>query len=248
MTEKQLIEKLNKLSTIAPRQEWVALTKKSILGADFVKDNSRVTIQARFSGFVNSITNLNYKTKLAYSFSVLLLAVIGTVGMAQSAVPGDTLFSVRRATEKIQTAFNFNNDASKYNFEIANKRLEDLTLVVKDNRTQNLAPAISEFQASIADATKNLLAYTQKNPKNIKDIANQVKKIKDSAVLLDKIGGSDLGATSDNLYKAIVEEEIKALDNVTLTEEQKKILVEIKELFDAGNYSDAFEKILIISN
>lgn len=245
MTEKQLIEKLNGLREIKPNQEWVVLTKKSILGSETIFE--KIDLKDRVLRARDIIIAMNYKAKLAYSFAALLLAVVGTVGAAQRAVPGDVLFSVRKATEKIQTAF-ANNDASKYNFEIANKRLEDLVLVVKDNRTQNLAPAISEFQASIADATKNLVAYTRKNPGNIKEIADQIKKIKENSVLLDKIGGSDVVTTSDNLYKAIVGEEIKALEKITLTEDQQKTLTKIKELFDAGKYSDAFEKILTISN
>jgi hypothetical protein len=78
-------------------------------------------------GLINTVTALNYKTKLAYSFAALLLAVVGTFGMAQNAVPGDMLFSVRKTTEKIQTAFN-NNDASRiiksFNDKVENERIE----------------------------------------------------------------------------------------------------------------------------
>ena len=250
MTEKQLIEKLNRLSEIKPNCEWVSLTKKSILGADFVNgvSENKVTIKARFTGFIGLITSLNYKTKLVYSFAVLMIALIGTVTLAQKAVPGDALFAVRKTTEKIQNVLAFNNDASKYNFEVANKRLEDLALVVKDKRIENIAPAISEFQASILDATKNLINQAKNNPKSIKEFAVEVKKLKDNSVLLDKIGGTDLGVASDNMYKAIDQEEIKSLEKTTLTEEKQKTLQEIKDLFDKENYADAFEKILTISN
>ncbi|KKP32403.1 MAG: hypothetical protein A2312_04740 [Candidatus Staskawiczbacteria bacterium RIFOXYB2_FULL_32_9] len=255
MTEKQLIEKLNKLSEIKPNKQWADLTKKSILGADFVsilnisnnEDNKKISIKTRFTGFVNTISSFNYKTKFAYSLAGMLLLAGTVFSFAQNAVPGDTLFSVRRIAEKFQTTF-INDDSSKYNFEIANKRLEDLALIVKDNRTENIAVATNEFKASMLDATNRLINSVKKNPKSMKEVAVEMKKIKENAVLLDKIGGSDLSKESDNLYKVIVEEEIKALENSTLTEDQQKTLVEIKDLYNIGSYSEAFEQILVISN
>ena len=220
------------------------------MGADFVSisNDNKITIKARFTSFVNTMPAFNLQTKFAYSLAGVLLLVGGVFGFAQNAVPGDMLFSVRRAGEKLQTAFVNNDDSSKYNFEIANKRLEDLALIVKDNRTENIALATSEFQASMADATSRLISAVKKNPKSMKEFAVEIKKIKENAVLLDRIGGSDLSASSDNLYKVIVEEEIKALENSTLTVDQQKTLQEIKDLFDAEKYSDAFEKVLVISN
>lgn len=247
MTEKQLIEKLNKLSDIKPTQEWVVLTKQNILGNSIKNNFRKVSFKERMVEFVDMIGSLRLQTKLAYSFVVLLFALVGVVGVAQKAVPGDMLFSVRRTTERLQTAF-MNDETSKYNFDIANKRLEDLAIIVKDNKTENMVSAMTEFQASIADATKKLISSVKKNPKSIKDFAGQIKKINEDAVLLDKLGGSNIQETSDNLYKAITEEEIKALENSTLTQEQEEVLVEIKALFEENKFSEAFEKILTISN
>ncbi len=243
MTEKQLIEKLNKLSDIRPSQEWVALTKQNILSNNFENNFAKVSVLSKVSEFFNILNSFKLQTKLAYSFAVMMVAVFGVVGLAQNAVPGDTLFSVRRVTEKVQTAFT-DNESSKYNFNTANKRLEDLAVIVKGNKSENMAFAMTEFQASIAEATEKLISAVKKDPKSIKNFAYQVKMINDNAVLLDKIGGSNIQEASGVLYKTIVEEEIKALENSSLTKEQEISLTEIKELFKEEKYLEAFEKIL----
>jgi hypothetical protein len=250
MTEKQLIEKLNKLSEIKPSKQWVDLTKKSILGADFigVSNDNKITIKARFTGFVNTISLFNYKTKFAYSLAGVLLLAGGIFAFSQNAVPGDMLFAVRSATDKIKTVFVGKQDSSNLNFEVANKRLDELVAMVKDNNNQDKTLAISQLKASITDAAKNLIVSAKKNPKSVKDIVAEANKIKESAVLLDIVGNSETQEISGGLYKVIVQEEIKALENSTLTEDQEKALEEIKILFDKGSYLEAFEQILVISN
>jgi len=58
-----------------------------------------------------------------------------------------------------------------------------------------------------------------------------------------------LGETEklDDALAQLVESQIKDLEGRTLTEEQEDILAQAKEDYEAGNYSDALIKILILS-
>lgn len=229
MQEKQFIEAINQLKEIKPRQEWVILAKHQL----FEKAEKK-------PGFADIIATLIYQNqkRMAYSLATVAFAIFGMFGFAQYTMPGDLLFSVKKITEQSQSPF-----------DIAAKRFDDLALIVKENRQQNMAPAITELQASIVGATQKIIK-DQGNKVSMKEIVLEVKKLeeikKQSAVL-----GVDLGFSQgeiDNIIAQLVEREIDNLKEATLTNEQKENLVEAEVLFGEQNYSGALEKILLIDN
>ncbi|MBI1866400.1 MAG: hypothetical protein HY005_01430 [Candidatus Staskawiczbacteria bacterium] len=255
MHEKQLINKLKEFQQIKPNKDWVVLVKNQIFIAQSpVKGQIKAQKKQTF-GFLDFLPALIHQRKLAYAFASLLFIMVGMFGFAQYTMPGDALFSVKKLTEQSQTAFISQENQLKNNFETANRRLDDLTQVVKDNKMQNIAPAIREFQASISEATKNLVGISgmeQKDYKSIKDIAFQIKKIKDNKKELQTLG-VDLEDTKESkdlndALAPLVLREIDDLENTTLTEDQQKIMQEVKDLYADGKYSDALEGILTIND
>ena len=255
MQEKQLINKLRELQQIKPRKDWVILAKNQILGADLVRNTNTVkAVQKRdWLEILGFLPALIYQRKLAYAFATFLFVVAGMFGFAQYTMPGDMLFSVRKMTEQSQTAFVPQENQLKGNFETANRRLDDLTRVVKDKKIENIAPAIREFQVSISQVTKDLInGINQKDSQSVKDIALQIKKIEDNKKELQTYG-VDLGATQEskdlnNALAPLVQREINDLEKTTLTEEQQKIMQIVKDLYADGKYSDALEGILTLNN
>lgn len=243
MQEKQLINKLKELQQIKPRKEWVVLVKNQILAEPkpAFAESFGVANKQTF-GLLSFLPALIYQRKLAYAFATLLFVIVGMFGFAQYTVPGDALFSIKKLTEQSQPAL-----------EIVIRRSDDLVQVVKNNQMANIAPAIREFQASISQATKNLVADIDKNDlKSIKDIALQVKQIQDNKKQLQTLG-VDLGATQESkdlndALAPLVQREIDDLEKITLTEEQLSTLQEIKDLYAEGKYFDALEEILMLNN
>lgn len=237
MTEKQLIEKLNKLSEIKPRKEWVVLTKNQILGA--TEQNivaEKANILGRFTSIMEVLRTYSYQRKLAFALSGILLIALGTVGFVG--------YSNLGAKKDGQVAFIPTEFLTKSQLEAANNSLENLTKLVKENRSEDITPAVNKFKASLNDAVNSLLESVKNDPSSIKDIAKEVKKIKDNQVLLDNLDVKvDLGDSSEVLYKAITEQEIANFEKLTLTQEQKDILTSVKELYEKGKYAEAFEKI-----
>jgi len=252
MEETKLINKLKELQQIKPRKDWAILVKNQILEPKFVAETPVQTRKESIFGALRFLPALVYQRKLAYAFATFLFVMIGMFGFAQYTMPGDVLFSVKKLTEQSQTAFVSPQNQLKNNFEIASRRLDDLTQVVKDNRTQNIAPAIREFQASISEATKNLIGNIgQKDSQAIKDIALQIKNIEDNKKELKTLG-VDLGDTQESkdfnsALAPLVQREIDDLEKITLTEDQQKALDEIKVLCADEKYSDALEGILLIN-
>ena len=258
MTEKQLIAKLQEFRQIKPKEDWVIFTKSRIFAAEET-NRDRVSAGFSFFSFLREIQRgeryiFQHKPALA---TVLCVAVlIGLFGFTQSSLPGDTLFPIKRIKEISQAVFVPNQGQSKYNLELANKRLDDLTKVVETNSAKNLGPAINEFQASVSKAAKSLAGTeVKKDPTAVKEIALEVKKLEEKADKIKSLGveigeSEELNnalATIYEEYKITVESEIKDLESRTLTEEQKEILAQVKEDYEKGNYGEALEKILLLS-
>jgi len=246
LTEKQLIGALRELREIKPRKEWVSLIKSQILEpaksltekeADFAKQN----IPLRTWSISNLLPRLNYQRKLAYAFASLVFIIVGTFGFAHYTMPGDLLFPVKKITE------------TKDPFQIAYNRSSELVQILKENKTEKIAPAVSEFKASISGAAKNLVESMASvdSKKSLKEIAVEVKKIQDNQKQAETLG-IDISQTSeakelDDALASLVKEQIDSLEEATLTEAQQEVLLVIKDLYDQQNYFEALEEILLIN-
>ena len=228
MTEKNLIGKIRELRQIKPKRDWVILTKSQILGKEFIQPR----VLNIFPGF-----------RVGLAGAVIVSILFGIFTLAQNSLPGDLLYPIKKITERSRAVFISEEKLPKYNLELANKRLEELNEIIQTQRAQRLAPAISEFQAQAREAAKNLPEI--KEIEKIVAPANKLEenKRKVEEVLAIRIETEEL----DNALAQLVEREIKDLEGRTLTEEQQKLLTEAKELYEAGNYGQALEKLLILS-
>ncbi len=224
INEKQLIEAIKKLNEIKPRKEWVVLAKSQIFEGVSEGKILRKPLFAEKMHGVLDIFSIFQQRKLAYALATFVLMIAGVFGFAQYTVPGDLLFSVKRATEQSQTVFTGGNNL-KNSLENYDRRVQDLVKVVKENREGNIPSAISEVKASMAGAVKSLTAaVTQKN-KNIKEIAFEIKKLEENKKQLETLG-IDIGSTDetkelDGALAPLVESEIKNLKEASLAEKQK---------------------------
>ena len=230
MTEKELIGKIRELRQIQPRKDWVSLTKIQILG------NVEVRPQPFYFPY--------FKPAFAGLISVLVL--FGVFSFAQNSLPGDILYSLKKLTEKSQAVFVSKEELPKYNLEIANKRLDELTEIAQTNQVKKLASAISEFQVNMSEAAKSLAKV--KGGVDVEKIVAQTKKLEENKQKIEEVLATKIETEKfDDALSQLVEREIKELESQTLTEEQKLLFEEAKSDFEAGNYSQALEKILILS-
>ena len=254
MTEKELIAKIQELRQIRPRNSWVILTKNQILGTSTELSARGEKSQFSFIGFLRELQRgekFVFQHKPAFAFITTLLVLIGVFGFAQNSVPGDFLFSFKKIAEQSQTIFISEKEQPKHNLETVNKRLDDLTKIAQANQSQKLAPAITEYQQTVSKAAESLSKADPKNDsQNLKELVAEVKKIEEKTFLIKSLGIEGIGENQewDNALAQIVEREIKDLEETTLTEEQQEALIEIQKDYEAGNYSQALEKILVLTN
>jgi len=230
MTETNLVKKIQELKKIRPRKDWVVLTKSQILG-ESARGRASVSFFPFWKPALVTVT----------AFGILF----GIFSLAQNSLPGDILYPIKKLTEKSQAVFVSEKELPKYNLEIANKRLDELTEIAQTNQVKKLAPALQEFQASVSEAAENLAKV--KKP-DVEKIVVQTKKLEENKQKVEALGVV-LGETEklDDALAQLVESQIKDLEGRTLTEEQEDILAQAKEDYEAGNYSDALIKILILS-
>jgi len=234
MDEKTLIGKIEILSQIRPRKNWVVLTKKRILGEER-------TLAGLFLDSFRLFQGLFFQYRLALASLVLLFVLGGTFAFAQKSLPGEPLFVIKKMTEKTRAVFVAENERPKVQLELANKRLEDLAKIAETNDVRKLAPAIDEFQANVSEAAKNLTKAKTVG----KDIILQTQELEKNKEKIEKTLATQIGTEElENVYKDLAEQQIKDLENSSLTESQEKILEEAKEYFEAGDYSNSLIKTI----
>jgi len=235
MTEKELIAKIKELRQIKPREDWVLFTKKELF-----KDESRRKWLSVFRPEVNFI----FRHRPVFATLVILLVLIGVFGFAQNSVPGDSLFPLKKIAEESEKFFASEKNEARINLELVNRRLDDLEKIAESNQTQKLASAITEYQESVNKAAESLAGAEPK------EIVEQVKQLEEKERKI-KSYGVEIAQSSEELkdvLSQITEREIQDLEKRSLTPEQEKLLEEIKEDYKVGKYSQALEKILILSN
>ena len=240
MTEKELVGKIRLLRQIKPRKDWVVLTKNQILGEE-------PTYRDRVSAILEVFPRIIFGYKPAFVSLVVVFILFGLFVSAQNSLPGDPLYSLKRISEKTRAVFVSEDEESQYRLEMANKRLEELVKIAQVNQVKKLAPAIEEYQASAAKAAQNL--KKTKNSQELKEIVQQTKKLEENKQKVEALGVV-IGEETEGLENALsqlVEREIKDLENRTLTEAQQKLLETAEADFEAGNYSQALGKILLLS-
>lgn len=231
MDEKALIGKIRKLRQIKPRKDWVILTKREILGEERVRVSWIESLRLIFQ----------FKPVLAGVLTIFLF--FGIFVSAQNSLPGDLFYPIKKFTEKARAVFVSEVEKPKIDLELTNKRLEEISKIAEQNQVRKLAPAIEEYQKSVAEAVKNL---KKESPKITKEIVQETKKIEKNKEKVETLGVV-IDDELDNALSQLVKSQIEDFKNRSLTDEQKTMLNQAEADYQAGRYSDALTKIWQLS-
>lgn len=232
MTEEKLIQKIKELREIKPSQDWVVRVKKEIFSRE---PEHKINWLSVFT-FVP-------RHKLAFATLTVIFVLVGVFGWAQSSLPGEFFYPVKKVVERAQINLSAQTERPKLQLELANKRLSDIAKIVDTNQITKLAQAVGEFQATVSEAAQDLAIA--KDPKKV---IQEVQKLEENRKKVEALGVM-VGEMEEleNVLARITEREIKDLESRTLSEEQLELLEKAKQDYEAGNYSQALETVLIIS-
>ncbi len=251
MAEKDLIKKIKELGQIKPRKDWVVFAKKEILGEE-------PSYGERFSAILEIFPRVifsagNGQRKLAYATLTIVVILVGVFGFAQRTVPGDLLFPLKKITEKSQTVFVSEQTQLRHDFEIVNKRMDDLIKADENNQAKKIVSAVKEVQESISQVAKNLEKIEE--PERAIEAIIEIRKIEKRQEQIEKVLATGVEPEEERvnpiqeLYKTPASVLIRSLESLRegLDTEQIKLLEGAKADFENGNYSEALEKVLRIS-
>ena len=233
MTEKELITKLKELRQIKPRKDWVVFTKSQIFSEELQERQEKVSLL--------QIIRQSFVFKPAFAVLGVLVMLVGVLSFAQNSLPGDTLYSVKKIAEKSQAMLIAKEQQSAFIFNVASKRLDDLTRIAQKNSVKNLASAIDEYQTSVSEVARTISQESiQGDAEATKKFAIEVKKLEARTEEVKSLG-IEIGENEElnNVLAQIVGKELADLENRELTEEEV-----VKLAYEEGDYSGALEVLL----
>jgi len=254
MTEKEFINKIRGFRQIKPSQDWVVLAKKRI----FEQKDSVIARQSEKEFVYNNSSvasvfdriKIVFSHKLAFASVLSLIILFGLFGFVQNSLPGDPLFSLKKIAEDSQSVLISRKGQANYDFEMAQKRLEDLIKVARRNSVKNLAPAINEYQSSVSQIADKLAK--EKDKKKVQEMVLKTMELQNKESKVKSYGvevGSNKKLEKVYAQKIIetLEPLIKDLKNRDLTEKQERNLIEAEKYLADKNYEKALIKLLYIN-
>ena len=108
-------------------------------------------------------------SKLAF-VSLVIVLTVAVVGGTANAMPGDTLYTVKKAAENVEKALATNDEAKvKVAVKHAKRRLEEVKILVQENRgTAIVSQTLDDFKTS----TEVAVAVTESKPELADHIAS----------------------------------------------------------------------------
>ena len=184
MLDKELIQKLNQVKNLKaagqPERTWILLNKEILMSQ--VQPNQKIESLAEkrgekiyyFQYFNNLFKQSILKPALATVVIVfVLLGYSATVSMAGVSLPGDKLYPVKTAQEKVQLALTFAEEEKvSLQMSFVSRRADELGQLVKND------DEVSKKTAAVKKTAKRI-------SKDVGDVKNKLDKISIAAVAVD---------------------------------------------------------------
>ena len=188
--ERDLIGKIKKLKKIQPSSEWLDSTRHNLISQiSFEEDNRGLK-----SGF-GLFNWLKRPQSLALAICLLIIFIAGpwmTLKASQSSLPGEILYSVKKAAEGVQATVASENDKAQLQVEFAGRRIEELTKITEDSfseeeKAEKAKQAVNDLKDNLAGATSYLDNISKEKAlvvaKKTKKIKEKLDKTKEGAPL-----------------------------------------------------------------
>ncbi len=217
--DKELLQQLKSLKKIQPSTKWKNSTREGIL-AQIMSDNSpqKLGLWAEFLYFIRFSGGFfhDFIMKPAGTLALVLILVLGggiIKVKADSSLPGDLLYSLKRGSEKVYVALVFNKERkSDVILGIISERAKELNEVIyKDgsNREEKIGQALENFHKDFTPI-KNSMAINSGNSDEVFKIAKRVEdKTNEFNFILSK--------AKNNINEKMEEDIEKVIEDVNKT-------------------------------
>ena len=180
--EKDLISKIRELKKIEPSQEWLISVRNDLM--------------ANFEPDISFFQWLRQPQQFALVACLILIFLGGpwlALKASEASLPGDLLYSVKKANEGLQMTVTSEGNKTQLKVEFASRRLEELGKISEDSGK------INEVKGIVSDLKNNLeeaSVYADKiSGTEIIAVAKKTKKIKEE--LSNTVGGASLDVQNE---------------------------------------------------
>jgi hypothetical protein len=134
-----------KASSVEPRAEFKAGARYQIHSILYAEKQKPKTKRLPLLGWVP-----RWAVIVASVVLVILVAGGGTVAAASDSLPGETLYPVKLATERVQLAFTFSDvGKAKLHAKFAGRRVEEMARIVERGDLERVEGLLSRFNAHL---------------------------------------------------------------------------------------------------
>ncbi len=184
--EYDLVRKIKELKAIEPSAEWMDATRYKLITQ--IELDKRADVMG--VGFFQWL-----KQPQSFALAVCLIFIfLGgpwlTLQASKASLPGELLYSVKRATEGVQITVTSADSLTPLKMEFASRRLEELNKISEDSSSEKeVKEVIGELKTNLAEAS----VYADKiSEDKVIAVAKKVQKIK-----------QDLGNTKEELSSEV---------------------------------------------
>ncbi len=193
--DKNTINKIKLLKSIQPSREWSIQTRDILLSQIRAQGQAKMTKPSLVAGAF-AYTSSTFSTVYQYSIgllferplalagtlSVFVVSIVGTFFYAQTSMPGDALYSMKRTTEGFQTAFVSPDDRPQFEIELADRRIGEIQTVSENKGTsqeekaKNVSDLIDTASQNFANVKRSMEdTKSVSTPKKMVEIAKLVQ-------------------------------------------------------------------------
>ncbi|MBU4441884.1 MAG: hypothetical protein KJ602_05470, partial [Actinobacteria bacterium] len=181
-----VVESMRSLPGVRPRWAFrvkvVLHTYIVVLGADVAEKPARAQRVKAKSGAPRSVPRFyaRYAVAVVVSFLIAILSFIGLTGLARDSNPGNSLYFIKRAGERIDLAFTWSQERkADKNLDLAQRRLSELEELISERelKPERVAYLAYEFEQS-KQAANNLVEPEAATEKEL-DLYSRLSNLED---------------------------------------------------------------------
>ena len=235
--EKDLIKKIKELKQIKPSTEWMNATRHNLMTQIKIDENANMYNIGFFQW-------IKQPQSFALAFCLMIMVLCGpwlAIEASKASLPGELLYSVKKATEGLQITVTSEDSKSQLSVEFAGRRLEELNKMsenLQDNDKIN--EVASEIKYNLEEAgvyagrisEANIVAVVKK-ANEIKDELGENKENMSSETQLELFGAKEAVEEMNRQILATLIKDREEGDGLSTTTDQE-ILIFLEELEDGS--------------
>ena len=184
----RIAQAAQKASSVKPRPEFKAQARNQMLSWLHSRKRKPERKGLPVLGWMP-----RWATAVIVGVFVLLLAGGSTVAASSNSLPGDILYPVKLATEKVQTAFTFSDTGkAKLDAKLASRRAEEMARLAERGDSKGVAALRSQFEAHLERVEDLAVKISEDKPASEPLLAELEQQLQNNAerddALLQKVG------------------------------------------------------------